>query len=97
MTLVVSSQYRLTGICLKNRGGEIDDFVILKKLFRYKKLEEPKTDAMQVGSRTVPLLMVHQASRKCPSSALAPLNANCHFGFNWRIELLDLLSCSKRR
>jgi predicted metal-dependent hydrolase len=44
---------------LKNRGGEIDDFVILKKLFRFKKLEEPKTDAMQVGSRTVPLLMVH--------------------------------------
>jgi hypothetical protein len=44
---------------LKNRGGEIDDFVILKKLFRFKKLEEPKTDAMQVGSRTVSLLMVH--------------------------------------
>jgi hypothetical protein len=33
--------------------------VILKKLFRFKKLEEPKTDAMQVGSRTVSLLMVH--------------------------------------
>jgi hypothetical protein len=44
---------------LKNRGGEIDDFVILKKLFRFKKLEEPKTDAMQVGSQTVSLLMVH--------------------------------------
>jgi predicted metal-dependent hydrolase len=53
------SQRRLTVICLKNRGGEIDDFVILKKLFRFKKLEEPKTDAMQVGSRTVSLLMVH--------------------------------------
>jgi predicted metal-dependent hydrolase len=46
-------------ICLKNLGGEIDDFVILKNLFRFKKLEEPKTDAMQVGSRTVSLLMVH--------------------------------------
>ena len=53
------SQHGLTGICLKNLGGEIDDFVILKKLFKFKKLEEPKTDAMQVGSRTVSLLMVH--------------------------------------
>jgi predicted metal-dependent hydrolase len=44
---------------LKSLGGETDDFVILKKLFKFKKLEEPKTDAMQVGSRTVPLLMVH--------------------------------------
>jgi predicted metal-dependent hydrolase len=55
----VLNRRKLTGICLKNLGGEIDDFVILKKLFRFKKLEEPKTDAMQVGSRTVSLLMVH--------------------------------------
>jgi predicted metal-dependent hydrolase len=53
------SQHKLTGICLKNLGGEIDDVVILKKLFKLKKLEKPMTDAMQVGSRTVPLLMVH--------------------------------------
>jgi len=46
----VLNRRKLTGICLKNLGGEIDDFVILKKLFRFKKLEEPKTDAMQVGS-----------------------------------------------
>ena len=38
-----------------------------------------------------------KAHRNCPASALAPLNAHCHFDFNWRIELLDLLSCSKRR
>ena len=53
------SQRKLTGICLKNLGGEIDDFVMLTKFFKYKKLEEPNTDALQVGSRTVPLLMVH--------------------------------------
>ena len=32
---------------------------MLTKFFKYKKLEEPKTDELQVGSRTVPLLMVH--------------------------------------
>jgi predicted metal-dependent hydrolase len=32
---------------------------MLKKLFTFRKLEEPKTDALQVGSRTVPLLIVH--------------------------------------
>src|SRR5450432_2628872 len=57
----VLNRRRLIGICLKSLGGEIDDFVILKKLFIFKKLEEPKTDAMQVGSRTVSLLMVHHS------------------------------------
>src|ERR1035438_4909006 len=59
MIHAVLNRRRLTGICLKNLGGEIDDVVILKKLFKLKKLEKPMTDAMQVSSRTAPLLMVH--------------------------------------
>src|SRR5271156_2851851 len=35
------------------------NFVILDRIFRIKKAIGPTTDAIQVGSRTVPLLMVH--------------------------------------
>src|SRR5665213_1933818 len=35
------------------------NFVILDRIFRIKKITRTTTDALQVGSRTVPLLMVH--------------------------------------
>ena len=35
------------------------NFVILDRIFRIKKTTRPTTDALQVGSRTVPLLMAH--------------------------------------
>lgn len=48
----------MTGENLLETGGEMR-LVILDRIFKKKKLPEPAADALQIGSRAVPLLMVH--------------------------------------